>query len=177
MSPVHCSRSIVEAKISASQKTGWTITRSNGPAFRNIIPNGIALSKEVMILSLTNCPSIAAGSRWIGLNIDELPTLIDWLRTRWVLLSNPRTWDTWNHSRTMNNLCCRSHQRHNLLFFASMNPPHCPTASSSATQLNNYLPLASWANRVSVTRSTGYPVFEVLYDPDYLLPIEFSLES
>jgi len=40
-----------------------------------------------------------------------------------------------------------------------------------------YLPLALWADRVSVRRSTGYSAFELLYGRDCLLPVDFTLES
>jgi transposase InsO family protein len=40
-----------------------------------------------------------------------------------------------------------------------------------------YLPLALWADRVSVRRSTGYSAFELVYGRDCLLPIDFTLES
>jgi len=50
----------------------YTIKRAMYP---HIILNGIALSKEVLLLWLINCPTIAARSRRIGLNIDELPLI------------------------------------------------------------------------------------------------------
>ena len=40
-----------------------------------------------------------------------------------------------------------------------------------------YLPLALWANRISVRRSTGYSAFELVYGRDCLLPVDFALES
>ena len=40
-----------------------------------------------------------------------------------------------------------------------------------------YLPLALWADRVSVRRSTGYSAFELVYGRDCLLPVDFTLES
>ena len=40
-----------------------------------------------------------------------------------------------------------------------------------------YLPLTLWADRISVRRSTGYSAFELDYGRDYLLPVEFALES
>ena len=40
-----------------------------------------------------------------------------------------------------------------------------------------HLPLALWADRISVRRSTGYSAFELVYGRDALLPIDLSLES
>src|SRR4030095_9040159 len=40
-----------------------------------------------------------------------------------------------------------------------------------------YLPLALWADRISVRRSTGYSAFELLHGSDCLLPIDISLPS
>jgi hypothetical protein len=40
-----------------------------------------------------------------------------------------------------------------------------------------YLPLALWADRVSIRRSTGYSAFELVYGRDCLLPIDFSPAS
>jgi Integrase zinc binding domain len=40
-----------------------------------------------------------------------------------------------------------------------------------------HLPLALWADRVSVRRSMGYSAFELLYGRDCLLPIQFSIQS
>jgi len=40
-----------------------------------------------------------------------------------------------------------------------------------------YLPLAIWADRITVRRSTGYSAFRLLYGRDCLLPIEFELSS
>jgi len=40
-----------------------------------------------------------------------------------------------------------------------------------------YLPLAMWADRISVRRSTGYSAFELVYGRDCLLPIDFSPTS
>lgn len=37
-----------------------------------------------------------------------------------------------------------------------------------------YLPLALWADRISVRRSTGFSAFRLLYGRDCILPIEFS---
>ena len=41
----------------------------------------------------------------------------------------------------------------------------------------DHLPLALWADRVSVRRSTGYTAFELVYRRDCILPIEFSVAS
>ena len=40
-----------------------------------------------------------------------------------------------------------------------------------------HLPLALWADRVSVRRSTGYSAFEMVYGRECLLPVQFSLLS
>jgi len=40
-----------------------------------------------------------------------------------------------------------------------------------------YLPLALWADRISVRRTTGYSAFELLYGRNCLLPIDLSLPS
>jgi hypothetical protein len=40
-----------------------------------------------------------------------------------------------------------------------------------------YLPLALWADRISVRRTTGYTAFELLYGRECLLPIDLSLAS
>ena len=40
-----------------------------------------------------------------------------------------------------------------------------------------YLPLALWADRVSIRWSTGYSAFEIVYGRDCLLPIDFSPAS
>src|SRR5579862_3314307 len=40
-----------------------------------------------------------------------------------------------------------------------------------------HLPLALWADRISIRRTTGFSAFELLYGRDCLLPIELSLES
>ena len=40
-----------------------------------------------------------------------------------------------------------------------------------------YLPLAMWADRISVRRSTGYSAFELVYGRDALLPVDLTLES
>ena len=40
-----------------------------------------------------------------------------------------------------------------------------------------YLPLALWADRVSVRRSTGYSAFEIVYGRECLLPVQFSILS
>ena len=37
-----------------------------------------------------------------------------------------------------------------------------------------YLPLALWADRVSVRRSTGYSAFEMVYGRECILPVQFS---
>jgi hypothetical protein len=41
----------------------------------------------------------------------------------------------------------------------------------------DYLPLALWADRISIRRTTGYSAFELLYGRDCLLPIDITLES
>ena len=40
-----------------------------------------------------------------------------------------------------------------------------------------YLPLALWADRISIRRSTGHSPFELVYGQDSLLPGDFTLES
>ena len=40
-----------------------------------------------------------------------------------------------------------------------------------------YLPLALWADRVSIRRSTGYSAFRLLYGRDCVLPVEFAVSS
>jgi len=40
-----------------------------------------------------------------------------------------------------------------------------------------YLPLALWADRVSVRRTTGYSAFTLLYGRECILPIDFSIQS
>ena len=40
-----------------------------------------------------------------------------------------------------------------------------------------HLPLALWADRVSVRRTTGYSAFELVYGRECLLPVEFSVAS
>jgi len=40
-----------------------------------------------------------------------------------------------------------------------------------------HLPLALWADRVSVRRSTGYSAFRLLYGRDCVLPVEFTVSS
>jgi hypothetical protein len=40
-----------------------------------------------------------------------------------------------------------------------------------------FLPLALWADRISVRRSTGYSAFELVYGRECLLPIEFAVRS
>ena len=40
-----------------------------------------------------------------------------------------------------------------------------------------YLPLALWADRISVRRSTGYSVFELVYGRECLLPVQLSIAS
>ena len=40
-----------------------------------------------------------------------------------------------------------------------------------------YLPLALWADRISVRRSTGYSAFELVYGHECLLPVELSVAS
>src|SRR5204863_7425765 len=40
-----------------------------------------------------------------------------------------------------------------------------------------YLPLALWADRISVRRSTGYSAFELIYGRECLLPVQLSIES
>jgi hypothetical protein len=49
--------------------------------------------------------------------------------------------------------------------------------SKKPTDWEKYLPLALWADRVSVRRSTGYSAFELVYGRDCLLPVDFTLES
>jgi len=49
--------------------------------------------------------------------------------------------------------------------------------SKSPTDWVKYLPLALWADRISVRRSTGYSAFELVYGQDCLLPVDFALES
>jgi hypothetical protein len=49
--------------------------------------------------------------------------------------------------------------------------------SKKPTEWAKYLPLALWADRVSVRRSTGYSAFELVYGRDCLLPVDFTLES
>ena len=39
------------------------------------------------------------------------------------------------------------------------------------------LPLALWADRISVRRSTGYSAFELVYGRECLLPVQFSIAS
>jgi len=39
------------------------------------------------------------------------------------------------------------------------------------------LPLALWADRISIRRSTGYSPVELVYGRDSLLPVDFTLES
>ena len=46
-----------------------------------------------------------------------------------------------------------------------------------SNEWRGYLPLALWADRVSVRRSTGYSAFELLYERDCLLPVQFAVES
>jgi hypothetical protein len=48
---------------------------------------------------------------------------------------------------------------------------------SNIDEWPRYLPLALWADRVSVRRSTGYSAFELVYGRDCLLPVEFSVDS
>ena len=40
-----------------------------------------------------------------------------------------------------------------------------------------HLPLALWADRISVRRSTGYSAFELIYGRECLLPVEFAVGS
>jgi hypothetical protein len=40
-----------------------------------------------------------------------------------------------------------------------------------------HLPLALWADRISVRRSTGYSAFELVYGRDCILPVELSVTS
>ena len=62
---------------------------------------------------------------------------------------------------------------------------HAPIVNSLAKlcrQLNTgnwmqFLPLALWADRISVRRPTGYSAFEMVYGRDCLLPVEFSIAS
>ena len=49
--------------------------------------------------------------------------------------------------------------------------------SKEPTKWPQYLPLALWADRVSIRRSTGYSAFELVYGRDCLLPIDFSPAS
>src|SRR5437762_10437045 len=49
--------------------------------------------------------------------------------------------------------------------------------SKRSYEWKQYLPLALWADRVSVWRSTGYSAFELLYERDCLLPVQFTIES
>jgi len=49
--------------------------------------------------------------------------------------------------------------------------------SKRAYEWRQYLPLALWADRVSVRRSTGYSAFELVYGRDCLLPVQISIES
>lgn len=41
----------------------------------------------------------------------------------------------------------------------------------------HYLPLALWADRISIRRSTGYLAFELLYGRDCLLPMDLDILS
>ena len=59
---------------------------------------------------------------------------------------------------------------------------HAPIVSALAkyddpTRWDEYLPLALWADRISVRRSTGYSAFELVYGRDCILPIEFAVSS
>ena len=49
--------------------------------------------------------------------------------------------------------------------------------SKKPEEWEKYLPLALWADRVAVRRSTGYSAFELVYGRDCLLPADFTLES
>jgi hypothetical protein len=49
--------------------------------------------------------------------------------------------------------------------------------SKRSTEWRQYLPLALWADRISVRRSTGYSAFELIYGRDCLLPVQLSIES
>ena len=40
-----------------------------------------------------------------------------------------------------------------------------------------YLPLALWADRISVRRFNGYSAFELFYNREYMLPVQFSIPS
>ena len=40
-----------------------------------------------------------------------------------------------------------------------------------------YVPLALWADRVSVRRTTGYSAFQLVYGRDCLLPVDFAVAS
>ena len=61
---------------------------------------------------------------------------------------------------------------------------HAPIVNSLAKYCKDeperwleYLPLALWADRVSVRRSTGYSAFILLYGRDCILPIDFTIPS
>src|SRR5271154_5254608 len=49
--------------------------------------------------------------------------------------------------------------------------------SSNIDSWPTCLPLALWADRISVRRTTGFSAFELLYGRDYLLPIDLNLPS
>ena len=49
--------------------------------------------------------------------------------------------------------------------------------SKRSNEWKQYLPLALWADRIAIRRSTGYSAFELLYERDCLLSIQFSIES
>jgi hypothetical protein len=40
-----------------------------------------------------------------------------------------------------------------------------------------YLPLALWADRITVRRSTGYSAFELVYGRECLMPIQLAINS
>ena len=49
--------------------------------------------------------------------------------------------------------------------------------SNNIDEWPTYLPLALWADRITVRRTTGFSAFELLYGRDCLLPIDLSLPS
>ena len=69
------------------------------------------------------------------LNAVEFTYLIDLIAPRGPTYFIIREqWYTWNHLRTMHNVCYRSHQRHNPLFLTSMAPLHCPHETTCIVQ-------------------------------------------
>ena len=44
-------------------------------------------------------------------------------------------------------------------------------------QWPRYLPLALWAGRITVSRTTGYSAFQLMYGRDCVLPVEMSIAS